>query len=84
MLDDDVKQIIQNSYRKYLQSLAAGALRAKLMIAQIARTLGGVSPPKMASVLALIMFVVEAGTGTGKTVAIYWPLFPWPKRAKRW
>ncbi|HEY6529517.1 MAG TPA: DEAD/DEAH box helicase, partial [Cellvibrionaceae bacterium] len=85
MLDEDVKQIIQNSYRKYLQSLQLQARYGqKLMIAQIARTLGGVSLSQDGDRFgANHVCVVEAGTGTGKTVAYLLSAIPMAKARKK-
>ncbi|HMW70706.1 MAG TPA: ATP-dependent DNA helicase DinG [Cellvibrionaceae bacterium] len=85
MLDEDVKNIIQTSYRKYLQSLQLQARYGqKLMIAQIARTLGGVSLSQDGERFgANHVCVVEAGTGTGKTVAYLLAAIPMAKARKK-
>ncbi|MCV6625971.1 MAG: ATP-dependent DNA helicase DinG [Cellvibrionaceae bacterium] len=71
MLSDDLKQQIQGAYSHFLE---AKGLRArygqKLMIADIARTLGGiVLDDEDERQSQGHICVVEAGTGTGKTVA---------------
>src|SRR5262245_5186898 len=67
MLDDDVKQAIQDAYRAWL---AARGLKARngqrTMIARIANALARAADP--ARELSPIC-AVEAGTGTGKTIA---------------
>lgn len=71
MLDDATKSLIQTSYSQYLtaQKLTA-RYGQKLMIAAIARTLGGVNLDSQGERQgAGHVCVVEAGTGTGKTVA---------------
>ncbi|MEY4589856.1 MAG: ATP-dependent helicase DinG [Pseudomonadota bacterium] len=85
MLDEDVKNIIQTSYRTYLQSLQLQARYGqKLMIAQIARTLGGVSLSQDGERFgANHVCVVEAGTGTGKTVAYLLSAIPMAKARKK-
>ena len=71
MLKPKTKQIIQQAYSKFL---AAKELKPrygqKLMIAEIARTLGSITQDeeeRRAS--SSHICVIEAGTGTGKTVA---------------
>jgi len=70
MLDDETKQTIQQAYRDVLAGKAVNARYGqRQMIAEIARYLGDItehdglrtSPPKTC--------VLEAGTGTGKTLA---------------
>ncbi|MCL6417486.1 ATP-dependent DNA helicase DinG [Aestuariirhabdus sp. Z084] len=71
MLNDELKTSIQQAYRQFLENKELKPRYGqKLMIAEIARTLGAIecddegkrqSDPAVA--------VVEAGTGTGKTVA---------------
>ena len=66
MLADDVKDSIQSAYRQLLESRElTPRYGQRLMIAEIAKTLSSLadddsSPP---------ICVVEAGTGTGKTLA---------------
>lgn len=85
MLDEEVKQTIQLSYRTYLQSLQLHARYGqKLMIAQIARTLGGVSLSADGERFgANHVCVVEAGTGTGKTVAYLIAAIPMARARKK-
>ena len=60
-LTDDLKSRIQEAYRAWLEARGFRARRGKReMIAHIARTCVG-EPPRLAA--------IEAGTGTGKTVA---------------
>ena len=71
MLDDAVKQAIQTSYSSFLKSKELNPRYGqKLMIAAIARALGGI---RLGDDLQRSgdghICVVEAGTGTGKTVA---------------
>lgn len=70
-LSSDIKEEIQNAYRKFL---AARDLKPrygqKLMIAEIARTLGDIQLNDEAiRTSGSHLCIVEAGTGTGKTVA---------------
>lgn len=64
MLTDELKDQIQQAYRRWLESKGLRARYGqRLMIAEVARTLsqaGDERPP---------IAVVEAGTGTGKTMA---------------
>ncbi|MAY03630.1 MAG: ATP-dependent DNA helicase DinG [Gammaproteobacteria bacterium] len=72
MLSDQVKQDIQSYYSQYLQNRNLQArFGQKLMIAEIARTLGKLElddDGKRTNEFAPVC-VVEAGTGTGKTIA---------------
>lgn len=70
MLDDDVKKTIQTAYRDFL---AGKGIRARygqrLMVAEIARYLGDITASDGARTSPHGACVVEAGTGTGKTLA---------------
>ncbi|MDG1026814.1 MAG: ATP-dependent DNA helicase DinG [Gammaproteobacteria bacterium] len=78
MLADDVKDSIQSAYRQLLESRElTPRYGQRLMIAEIAKTLSSLaeedsSPP---------ICVVEAGTGTGKTLAYVLAVIP---LAKAW
>lgn len=64
MLTDELKQTIQRAYTRWLDSKGLKARYGqRLMIAEIARTLGGADSEDVA------IAAVEAGTGTGKTMA---------------
>lgn len=71
MLDDAVKHAIQTSYSRFLKSRQLNPRYGqKLMIAAIARALGGIRLDEESRRLGEgHVCVVEAGTGTGKTVA---------------
>lgn len=71
MLSDSVKKTIQSSYSQYLQAKKHNPRYGqKLMIAAIARTLGSVTLDEEGERGSDgHVCVVEAGTGTGKTVA---------------
>lgn len=71
MLGDAVKQAIQSSYSRFLKSRQLNPRYGqKLMIAAIARALGGIRLDDEAKRTGDgHICVVEAGTGTGKTVA---------------
>ena len=71
MLNDELKQCIQQSYSTYLKAKGhKPRYGQKLMIAAIARTLGNiVSNDNGERQGTGHVCVVEAGTGTGKTVA---------------
>ena len=75
MLTDDLKQKIQQTYSAFLQSRELGPRHGqKLMIAEIARTLGGIgSDAEGVRNTGAHVCVVEAGTGTGKTIAYLLP-----------
>lgn len=71
MLSDDLKGNIQNAYRQFL---AGKGLKPRwgqrLMIAEIAKTVGNIeSNEEGERTTDQHVIVVEAGTGTGKTVA---------------
>jgi ATP-dependent DNA helicase DinG len=85
MLDDALKQLIQGSYSRYLSALQLTARYGqKLMIAEIARTLGGVQLTHEGERLgSRHVCVVEAGTGTGKTVAYLLAAIPLAKARKK-
>ena len=71
MLTDTLKQTIQTTYRQFLASRELKPRRGqKLMIAAIAKTIGAISSSdqdRQGSHRHIC--VVEAGTGTGKTIA---------------
>lgn len=71
MLDESVKKEIQASYSQYLKAKGHNPRYGqKLMIAAIARVLGGIElDPEGDRESEGHICVVEAGTGTGKTVA---------------
>ncbi|MCE2028758.1 ATP-dependent DNA helicase DinG [Sessilibacter corallicola] len=71
MLSDEIKQTIQGAYSQFLTSQGLKARYGqKLMIAEIARTLAGIKTDENhRRVSDGQVCVVEAGTGTGKTVA---------------
>lgn len=70
-LSDDVKQTIQQAYSRFLESRELRPRYGqKLMIAEIARTLGSIQLDEEGKRSSDgHVCVVEAGTGTGKTVA---------------
>ncbi len=71
MLSNDLKKTIQTAYSEFLQSRELKARYGqKLMIAEIAKTLGGIDLDDEGERQSEgHVCVVEAGTGTGKTVA---------------
>jgi ATP-dependent DNA helicase DinG len=71
MLSNDLKQTIQTAYSEFLQSRELKARYGqKLMIAEIAKTLGNIELDDEGERQSEgHVCVVEAGTGTGKTVA---------------
>ena len=71
MLSSELKQCIQQGYSTYLKAKGhKPRYGQKLMIAAIARTLGGISSDNDGERTSDgHVCVVEAGTGTGKTVA---------------
>lgn len=75
MLSDAVKKQIQQSYSQFLSSKGLKARYGqKLMIAEIARTLGGIElDDEGVRESRGQVCVIEAGTGTGKTVAYLLP-----------
>ncbi len=85
MLKDELKQSIQKAYRQFLESKKLKARYGqKLMIAEIARSLGAIKADddgKRCSDPAVA--VVEAGTGTGKTVAYALAAIPLAQAAKK-
>jgi len=65
MLRDDVKQTIQQAYRRWLESKGLKPRYGqRLMIAEVARALANAGSGDEEAIA-----VVEAGTGTGKTMA---------------
>jgi ATP-dependent DNA helicase DinG len=70
MLSDNVKNTIQSAYSTYLEAKSLKSRHGqKHMLAQVARTLGGIeldAEGKKKTDAAIA--VIEAGTGTGKTV----------------
>ncbi|TPE55676.1 ATP-dependent DNA helicase DinG [Maribrevibacterium harenarium] len=71
MLSDELKQSIQHAYRQYLKSKGHNArVGQRHMIATIARTLGGITQGSEGERLGeKHIAVIEAGTGTGKTLS---------------
>jgi len=71
MLTDALKKEIQGGYSRFLDSKGLKARYGqKLMIAEVARTLGGISLDEEGERQSEgHVCVIEAGTGTGKTVA---------------
>jgi ATP-dependent DNA helicase DinG len=69
-LTDDTKQIIQQAYRDVLAGKGINARYGqRLMIAEIARYMGGITSDDGKRTSPPAACVVEAGTGTGKTLA---------------
>jgi len=87
MLSDDVKKDIQSAYSQFLESNQwQPRLGQKQMIAEIARTVGGVSTDsegKREESTHSHVCVVEAGTGTGKTIAYCLGAIPLAKFLKK-
>ncbi|WP_370979147.1 ATP-dependent DNA helicase DinG [Agaribacterium sp. ZY112] len=71
MLGDDVKRTIQKAYTQFLEAKELKPRYGqKLMVAEIARTLGNIDlDDEGHNITEKNISVVEAGTGTGKTVA---------------
>lgn len=70
MLTDAVKEAIQQSYRRWLDSKGVKARYGqRLMIAEVARALANADAESDASGDKNPIAVIEAGTGTGKTLA---------------
>lgn len=78
MLSSETKKTIQQAYSQYLQSRDLQARYGqKLMIAEIARTLGSIELDEQNQRSSEgHVCVVEAGTGTGKTVAYFLAALP--------
>lgn len=69
MLSEEIKTTIQDAYRSYLANKQLSARYGQRhMLAQIARTLSAISLHKEHSESNRPIAVIEAGTGTGKTV----------------
>lgn len=70
-LDPELKATIQAAYRQVLEGLElTPRYGQRLMIAEIARTLGGIEADDAGRRLSNEhVCVLEAGTGTGKTLA---------------
>lgn len=71
MLNDSLKDTIQTAYRTFLADNGLKPrLGQKLMVAQVARTLGGIAANEKGERQSENhLCVIEAGTGTGKTMA---------------
>ncbi len=77
MLDPEVKETIQQGYRQFLKSRdLSPRLGQKQMIAAVANALTNTDPDKRVA-------VVEAGTGTGKTVGYLIAALPIARASKR-
>ena len=85
MLDNEVKQEIQTAYSALLNAKGYTARYCqKRMIADIANTLGGIEQDDEGNrVGEQHICVVEAGTGTGKTVAYAMAALPIAKALKK-
>jgi len=85
MLSDEVKGNIQSAYRQFLQSRGLQARYGqKLMIADIANTIGSIKSDGDNKRLGdEHICVVEAGTGTGKTVAYLLAAIPLAQAMKK-
>jgi ATP-dependent DNA helicase DinG len=98
MLPDDVKNTIQSAYRQILENKSlTPRYGQRLMIAEIARSLGGIADAERAALQAPVpmegepdpelppgpICVVEAGTGTGKTLAYVLGTLPVAKALKK-
>ncbi|MFT7470667.1 MAG: ATP-dependent DNA helicase DinG, partial [Kiritimatiellia bacterium] len=76
MLADDVKKAIQSTYRQLLESRdLTPRYGQRLMIAEIAKTLSTLTDEESEPPIC----VVEAGTGTGKTMAYVLAVLPLAK-----
>ena len=82
MLDASLKKEIQTAYSQFLDSRGLKARPAqKQMIAAVARTLGAIRADEKGKRLGESHLVaVEAGTGTGKTIAYLLAALPIAKR----
>lgn len=70
MLTDAVKEAIQQAYRRWLESRNVKARYGqRLMIAEVARALSNADLESDAAAEKSPIAVIEAGTGTGKTLA---------------
>ncbi len=98
MLPDDVKNTIQSAYRQILENKSLTPRHGqRLMIAEIARSLGGILDAERAALQAPLpmegepdpelppgpICVIEAGTGTGKTLAYVLGTLPMAKYLKK-
>ena len=86
MLDDALKSEIQSAYRRVLEALElTPRYGQRLMIAEISRTLAGIETDEDGKrVSDEHVCVLEAGTGTGKTLAYLLATLPVAKaRGKR-
>ncbi|MDP1930716.1 MAG: ATP-dependent DNA helicase DinG [Gammaproteobacteria bacterium] len=98
MIPDEVKNVIQSAYRQILESKGlTPRYGQRLMIAEIARSLGGIVDTERAALQAPVpmegepdpelppgpICVVEAGTGTGKTLAYVLGTLPVARHLKK-
>ncbi|MFM1896390.1 MAG: hypothetical protein RLZZ385_1464 [Pseudomonadota bacterium] len=84
MLSDDVKQTIQSAYRQLLDRYGfTPRAGQRLMIAEIARQLAVLAAEDGPSPGEGPLCVIEAGTGTGKTMAYLLAVLPLAQALKR-
>lgn len=91
MLPDDLKNTIQSAYRQILENKSlTPRYGQRLMIAEIARSLGSIDPTAETSESDEErerdqgpICVIEAGTGTGKTLAYVLGVLPVAKYLKK-
>ena len=81
LLSDDLKDSIREAYNAIIESKSlTPRWGQRQMIAEIANTLARIPSPGEARSELPAVCVIEAGTGTGKTIAYAVPPFPSPRR----
>ena len=85
MLTDDIKQAIQGAYTRFLEQKGLKARYGqRLMIAEVARSLGNIETDEDNERCGdPAVVAVEAGTGTGKTVAYSLASIPIARAAEK-
>ena len=78
MLSDNIKQTIQSAYSEYIKRKAfRPRYGQRLMIAEIAKVMAGIETDAEGQrISSNHACAIEAGTGTGKTVAYLLPVIP--------
>ena len=80
MLSDELKDSIREAYSSIIEAKSlTPRWGQRQMIAEIANTLSNIPLPGEVSTGPPAVCVIEAGTGTGKTIAYAEPLSPWPR-----
>ncbi len=84
MLSAELKNVIQTAYTTFLEKKSLTARYGqKLMIAEVARNFAAISTDEQEQPAEAVVAAIEAGTGTGKTVAYSIAAIPLARHAEK-